>query len=109
MVKALTPEQANQLIARGEVDVVDVREAHEWSAGHIAGARHVPLDVFRANPKAYLPLDGILFVCAAGVRSMAAARVAEGLGMKLVYNLSSGTRGWVNAGLPLAYELSVAV
>ena len=38
------------------------------------------------------------------------SRVAVGLGMTTVYNLSTGTRGWVNAGLPLAYdELSVAV
>jgi rhodanese-related sulfurtransferase len=110
VIKTLTPQQAKDLIALGDVDIVDVREAHEWSTGHIAGSRHVPLDRLRADPKAELPRDGVLFVCAAGVRSMTAARVAVGLGMKAVYNLSTGTRGWVNAGLPLAYdELSVAV
>jgi rhodanese-related sulfurtransferase len=115
MIKALTPQQAKDLIAQGAVDIVDVRETHEWLTGHLAGARHVPrarhvpLDVLRANPRAALPRDGVLFVCAAGVRSLTAARVAEGVGLKVVYNLSSGTRGWVNAGLPLERELSVAV
>jgi rhodanese-related sulfurtransferase len=110
MVKALTPQQANDLIALGDVDVVDVRELHEWTTGHLPGARHVPLDRLRANPRSELPRDGVLFVCAAGVRSQTAARLAEGLGLKLVYNLSSGTRGWVKAGLPLSCdELSVAV
>jgi rhodanese-related sulfurtransferase len=109
VIKALTPKQANDLIALGDIDVVDVRDAHEWSTGHLPGARHVPLERLRTNPRAALPRDGVLFVCAAGVRSMTAARVAEGLGLKLVYNLSGGTRGWSNAGLPLAHPLSVAV
>ena len=37
------------------------------------GARLVPLQRLRANPKDELPRDGIIFVCAAGVRSEAAA------------------------------------
>ncbi len=110
MIQQLTPQAARELIARGEVDVVDVREAREWSAGHIGGARHVPLDNLRGNPRAALPRDGVLFVCAAGVRSEAAARMAIANGLTRVYNLRTGTRGWVNAWLPLVLpELSEAV
>ncbi|HTB77965.1 MAG TPA: rhodanese-like domain-containing protein [Polyangiaceae bacterium] len=43
MFQALNPQQAQQIISRGEVAVVDVRERREWSEGHIAGARLVPL------------------------------------------------------------------
>jgi rhodanese-related sulfurtransferase len=43
-------------------------------------------------------------VCAAGVRSQAAARLAEANGFHDLYNLSGGTRGWVNAGLPLVKD-----
>jgi rhodanese-related sulfurtransferase len=109
MIKALTPQQANELLSRGEVDVVDVREPHEWSGGHLPGARLVPLAQFRANPKAALERDGVVFVCAAGVRSETAARVAAGLGYAKVYNLSGGTRAWVKAGFALVGDLSVAV
>ncbi len=109
MVQAITPHQAQQLINRGEVEIIDVREPHEWSAGHLAGARLIPLAEFRANPKANLQRDGVVFVCAAGVRSETAARIAVSLGLSRVYNLSQGTRGWVRAGLALVNDLSVAV
>jgi rhodanese-related sulfurtransferase len=105
MIHSVTPQQANELITRGEVDVVDVRDPSEWAGGHLPGARLVPLDELRAAPSSLLPKDGVLFVCAAGVRSETAARIAAGLGLTRVYNLSGGTRGWVKAGLPLVNEL----
>jgi rhodanese-related sulfurtransferase len=109
MVHSISAHEAHELIARGEVEVIDVREPNEWAGGHIAGARLVPLAQFRANPKGALPRDGVLFVCAAGVRSETAARIAVGQGLTRVYNLKSGTRGWANAGLALVSDLSVAV
>jgi rhodanese-related sulfurtransferase len=104
MIHPLTPQQAQELLAHGDVEVVDVREAGEWSGGHLPGARHVPLDRLRAAPETALTRDGIIFVCAAGARSQAAARVAEARGLTKVYNLTGGTRGWANAGLPLVRE-----
>ena len=101
MIRSLTPQQASELMAQGDVDVVDVREPGEWSGGHLPGSRLVPLGRLRASPKASLPRDGILFVCAAGMRSEAAARLAEASGLARVYNLLGGTRSWVSAGLPL--------
>jgi rhodanese-related sulfurtransferase len=108
VINQLTPKQAQELIQRGEVDVIDVREPSEWIGGHIPGARHVPLAQFRANPGSALPRDGVLFICAAGVRSQTAARVAEGLGFKRVYNLSGGTRSWASAGLPIVADANAA-
>ena len=104
MIQSLTPKQAHELIARGDVDVVDVREPGEWSTGHLPGARLVPLDRLQSSPKDALPRDGVIFVCAAGVRSQTAARVAQANGLSHLYNLSGGTRGWVNAGLPLVRD-----
>jgi rhodanese-related sulfurtransferase len=43
----------------------------------------------------------VIFVCAAGMRSQTAARLAEANGLSNVYNLTGGTRGWQNAGFPL--------
>jgi rhodanese-related sulfurtransferase len=106
VIKPLSPEQAQELIASGECDVVDVREAREWSKGHLPGARLVSFDRLRQSPKSALPRDNVIFVCAAGVRSQAAAKVAEESGFSNVYNLSGGTRSWVNAGLPLVHEKS---
>jgi rhodanese-related sulfurtransferase len=106
VIHALSPREAQELMAQGEVEIVDVRDPREWSGGHLPGARHVPLDRLRAAPKAALSHDGVIFVCAAGVRSQAAARLAEAEGFTRVYNLTGGTRGWANAGLPLVCDAS---
>jgi rhodanese-related sulfurtransferase len=104
MVTSVTPQQAQELIASAHLDIIDVREPSEWSSGHLPGARLVPLQSLRSNPKGALPRDGVIFVCAAGVRSQAAAKVAEAQGLTNLYNLSGGTRSWVNAGLPLVRD-----
>jgi rhodanese-related sulfurtransferase len=38
------PDRAKRLIDAGDVQLVDVREQHEWDAGRIAGARHIELE-----------------------------------------------------------------
>jgi rhodanese-related sulfurtransferase len=103
MVASLTALEAAELL--GHYDLVDVREPHEWATGHLPGARLVPLDRLRADPDAALPRkDGIIFVCAKGVRSMTAAKIAERLGYTTLFSLEGGTRGWLEAGLPIIVE-----
>lgn len=108
MVVNITPQRAWELISKGEVDVVDVREPAEWERGHVPGARLVPLDQVRSNPKS-LPSEGVVFVCAGGVRSQTAGRVAVQHGATRVYSVIGGTASWIKAGLPLESPLSVAV
>jgi rhodanese-related sulfurtransferase len=102
MVQFIHPSQAQSLIESGEVDVIDVREPHEWASGSLPGARLISLRLFKSNPQAALLQDGVIFVCAAGVRSEVAARLAVQSGLSNVYSLSGGTKAWVKAGLPLA-------
>jgi rhodanese-related sulfurtransferase len=109
MIRSLTPQQAHDLLSNSDVEVIDVRDPSEWSEGRLPNARLVPLDQLRANPKAALPRDGVLFVCAAGVRSQTASRIATSQGLTKVYSLSGGTRGWVKAGFQLSNVLEVAV
>jgi len=101
MIQTITPHEAENLIARGTFDVVDVREPVEWSAGHVPHARLVPLAELKTKPQEFLPRDGVIFVCAKGMRSLAAAKVAESAGFTDLYNVDGGTNGWVSAGLPL--------
>jgi rhodanese-related sulfurtransferase len=108
MIHAIGPQQAKELMATGQLDLVDVREPAEWSRGHLPGARLVPLDRLRASARELLPRDGIIFVCAAGVRSQTAARLAEALGLRVLYNLTGGTRAWISAGLELVRDGEVA-
>lgn len=76
---------------------------------YATGGRLVPLDLLRADPDAVL-VHGtpIVFVCAKGVRSMQAAKLAERFGYATIYNLDGGTKEWARAGLPLAVEQRAA-
>ena len=105
MIESLTANEAAELIATGTYDVVDVRDVDEWLAGHIPGVRLVPLDRLRVDPEAALPKrNSIIFVCAKGVRSLTAAKLAERLGYTNLYNLEGGTLAWSRAGLPIVVE-----
>jgi rhodanese-related sulfurtransferase len=109
MVMNVTPQRAWELISKGEVDVVDVRDPAEWEQGHVPGARALPLAQLRASPRKNLPDADVLFVCAGGVRSQTAGRVADEHGVQRVYSVIGGTASWIKAGLPLATPLGVAV
>jgi rhodanese-related sulfurtransferase/transcriptional regulator with XRE-family HTH domain len=101
MVKTIGPREATALLARGGVDVVDVREPEEWATGHLRGARLVPLGRLRADFGAAGVKDSVLFVCAKGGRSMTAAELAVARGIRDVYSLEGGTAGWNAEGLPV--------
>ena len=107
MYKTVNAKQAAELLSSTDMDVVDVREIHEWLEGHLTGSRLVPLATFRRDPKAQLGPRPVLFVCAAGMRSETAARAAASVTQQPVYNLSGGTRAWVKAGYTLQTEQAV--
>jgi rhodanese-related sulfurtransferase len=95
----VTVEQATDLIARGDVQVIDVRTPPEYQGGHIPVARSIPLDSVLSSPRAVLP-EGqkILFVCQVGQRSAIAAEMAAAIGLKDLYNLEGGTEAWIKSG-----------
>jgi rhodanese-related sulfurtransferase len=99
----ITPEEASHLLADGHVDLVDVREPHEWAQGHIPGARHVPLGQFLRDPGRHLktPRDPVVFVCAHGIRSLTAAAAAMQRGCEKALNLDGGISAWYAAGFPV--------
>jgi rhodanese-related sulfurtransferase/transcriptional regulator with XRE-family HTH domain len=103
MIRTIGPREAEAVIAAGDVDVVDVREPHEWATGHIPGARLLPLGKLRADPGAAGIGKKVLFVCASGGRSLAAAKIAEAQGIPEVQGLEGGTAGWLRAGLPIVH------
>jgi rhodanese-related sulfurtransferase/transcriptional regulator with XRE-family HTH domain len=105
MVQSLGPLDVQALITEASsaspIDIIDVRDARDWASGHVPGARSVPLEELRGDPRAKAPKDRVLFVCARGVRSLAAAQLAEELGRTQIYSLDGGMLAWAGAGLPI--------
>ena len=90
-VQPLGTQQAADAIASG-VTTIDVRSNAEWSAGHIAGARHVPVDKM-ATVLPQLNLDPhapVLLYCAAGGRASRAAETLRAAGFSRVSVLKPG-------------------
>ncbi len=81
-VHKISVEEARQKMAAGGVIVVDVREADEFSAGHIAGAVNLPLSALESRAPHVLPDKKVplLLYCQSGHRSADAAKQLAGLG-----------------------------
>ena len=93
-----TADDLASQIASGAVRVLDVREANEWRAGHIAGAIHIPGG---ALPRRLdeVPSDRPLaVVCAGGYRSTVAASVLERAGRDHLINMIGGVTAYEAAG-----------
>ncbi|MGA8172356.1 MAG: rhodanese-like domain-containing protein [Methylocystis sp.] len=85
-----------QAVASKSHAIVDVREPHEYAAGHVPGAVNLPLSRFAP---AQLPSGKpIVLVCQAGGRSAKALQQALGAGHKNICHYASGTGGWKSVG-----------
>ena len=100
--KEIDRVEARQLIEDG-AQLVDVRADHEWEAGRIAGATHLPLAELAERAGEIDRERPVVLYCRGGNRStMAAAALAEA-GYDAA-KLSEGIVGWSDAGLPVDPE-----
>ena len=99
----ISPAAAVQLINRERAVVIDVCEPAEYQAGHVAGAKSIPL----AELEAKLPgavknkATPLVLVCASGMRSGRAVAIAKKLGYENAQSLSGGLKSWREASLPI--------
>ena len=99
----LTPAGAVQLINRDKAVVIDVCDAGEYAAGHVVGAKSIPL----ADLEAKLPgavknkATPLVLVCASGIRARRAVATARKLGYEQAEVLAGGMKSWREANLPV--------
>ena len=99
----LTADAAVQLINREKAVVVDVCETDEFAAGHVVGAKNIPLGQLEEKLAGVvknkdLPL---ILVCKSGARSGRAVGIAKKLGFENAQSLSGGMGAWRTANLPV--------
>jgi len=89
---------------RGEPAVlVDTREDHEWSQGHLPGAIHlskgiIERDIEKAVPDKAAPM---VCYCGGGFRSALVCDNLQKMGYTNVISMDGGFRGWSGRGLPV--------
>jgi rhodanese-related sulfurtransferase len=98
----LSTAEAVQLINRERAVLIDVSEPAEYAAGHVAGAKNVPLGKLEASgdlPKnKTLP---VIVVCATGMRATRAVATLKKLGHEKSHALAGGLAAWREASLPV--------
>jgi rhodanese-related sulfurtransferase len=100
---ALNPNEVVQLMNRDKAVVVDICSADEFAAGHVVGAKNIPLDQLEAKLAGAVKNKAtpVVLVCASGMRSKRALAVAKKLGFENVRSLSGGMGAWRSASLPV--------
>ncbi len=99
----LTAEGAVQLINREKAVVIDVCETEEFAAGHVGGAKNIPLNQLEDKLAAAVKNKAlpVILVCQTGARSGRAVAIAKKLGYEQAQNLTGGLKSWRAANLPV--------
>jgi sulfur-carrier protein adenylyltransferase/sulfurtransferase len=74
--------------------LVDVREDHEYAAGHLPDSIHLPLAELAARCGELPPGRELVFICRTGTRSRRACQIAAAQGRRSVANLEGGLVAW---------------
>lgn len=100
MAREVTQEAFAVAWADGAL-VVDVREADEYAAGHVPGARLMALRTVPARCGELPTNRPVYVICASGNRSRSASDWMNSYGID-AYSVVSGTSAWARAGRPVA-------
>lgn len=105
MINTISPQEAARWLADGEAILIDVREADEFRAEHIAYANSLPLSALQDLFKQMnIPENRkIVFQCLKGTRGGQACMTIQSCGScnNVLYNLDGGITAWKEAGLPV--------
>ena len=87
-------------LADGSAQVIDVREAYERDAGHIAGSRHIELGALASEAESIDRERPVIFHCHVGSRSLMAAQAFRQAGFE-AYSMAGGLERWEQEGQPV--------
>lgn len=99
-ITEVTPAEAESIIAKGNVVVLDVREPDEYDQGALPNALHIPRGHLEAQIEGKVTDrdQEIVVYCAGGVRSAFAAKTLHELGYSNVHSMAGGFGKWKDEG-----------
>lgn len=95
-----TPEQVAEMLARSEIQLIDVREKHEFRAGRIGAGLHIELSELSARAAEIDRDKPVVFYCRSGARSAMATEAFVAAGYD-AHNMAGGLLAWNGRGLPM--------
>ena len=95
-------EARSRLAGNSGAVLLDVREDHEWSAGHAVGAIHLGKGILERDLERTVPDPNceVFMYCGGGYRSVLSCDAARRMGYRRVYSIIGGYRRMVSDGWP---------
>ena len=97
-------EARARLGANPGIVLMDVREDHEWTAGHASEAVHLGKGIFERDLEKLYPDKNtqIIMYCGGGFRSALTCDAAQKMGYRNVASVIGGYKGLVAVGWPVS-------
>lgn len=90
--KSIEAREINNLGSK--IDLIDVREPEEYKAGHVPGARNIPMETLTENPEKYINKSNQCYIiCQSGKRSEGVCHRLADMGFSVV-NVKGGTSSY---------------
>ncbi|MFW5658938.1 MAG: rhodanese-like domain-containing protein, partial [Bacteroidota bacterium] len=83
-------------------DIIDIRKPSEYTAGHVEGARNLPLDYINDHMASFKKDEPQYVHCAGGYRSMIASSILKARGYHNVVNVEGGYGAIEKTNVPKA-------
>lgn len=87
----------DELERQSDVPLIDVRQPDEYEAGHVPGAKLIPLDEVPERVAEIQAEGRVNLICGSGPRSHRAAEYLIAQGVDAT-NVVGGTKAWVESG-----------
>ena len=102
-VPSVSATEAVMLMNRAKPLILDVRDEAEFAAGHIQGAKHIPVAELADRIKDIEKFKGkpVLVYCQRGMRSRTACTVLAAQQFTSLNQLKGGLDAWQEAKLPV--------
>ncbi|TXT55299.1 MAG: hypothetical protein BAJATHORv1_40210 [Candidatus Thorarchaeota archaeon] len=94
-------KELKELVESDDIQIVDVRQPHEFESGHIEGSFNAPLTHIREKASEIDKSSPKASVCGVGLRSTTAASILKKNGFKDIGVPLDGLKGWMKKGYPV--------